>query len=426
MRASRAAALAALVLTAGTVLPTAPAALAAQATAAQAGPAGPFYSISPVRVLDTRAGVGATAGPIGPDGVITLNITQAIHADHTPTAVVMNLTAVDPTGDSYLTAYPGGTERPTASTLNVSAGRNVTTNRVTVQVAPDGTVSLYNHVGSVHLVADVQGIYQARGSDTNPGSTYLPGKPARLLDTRTAIGDRQGPVGAGADKAIAADVSSVTSPTDGDTELVLQLTATEATQDSHVKAYAGGPWSRIPETSDLNFAAGQTVTNLTSVDVGRDGLGLYNNAGQVNLVVDYVGRFRHVASHPEAADHGLFVPTPPTRVLDTRTGLGNGGPAVRLGPGGNMMVKVTGLPGAPANASAVVLNLTGTNATGDGHVTAYRYRDDRPNTSSLNYRAGRDVSSMTVVPVDSEGFIELYNPHDAVDLVADVEGFYTS
>jgi len=52
-----------------------------------------------------------------------------------------------------------------------------------------------------------------------------------------------------------------------------------------------------------------------------------------------------------------FVPLPPTRVLDTRSGLG--GP--KLGDNSSMAVQVAGVGGVPASgAVAVALNLTAT------------------------------------------------------------------
>ncbi|MBP0451300.1 hypothetical protein J5Y04_17370 [Kitasatospora sp. RG8] len=420
MRASRTAALAALVLAAGTVLPAAPSAVAAGNS--QTGPASTWFSVSNYRILDTRVGNGAPSGKVGPDSVTRLDLRKWLGTNVVPTAVVMNVTAVDPTGDSFVTAFPDGQQVPTVSNLNFDPRRQVTTNRVTVQVGANGVVDLYNHVGSVHLVVDLQGFYTAKGTNGNyPGSTFVLGRPTRLLDTRTTIGDRQGKVGAGEQNAIAADVSSVMPADAGDSELVLQVTATEPTDASHVTVYPAG--QSVWRTSDLNFAAGQTVTNLSYIDVGRGGLALYNNAGQVDLVVDYIGRFDHHYPGTASGDHGLFVPAAPTRVLDTRSGLG--APAGQAGPGSTVRVKVTGLGGVPENVTAVVLNLTGTNAAGDGHITAFRSGDAIPSTSNLNYAGGKDTAAMTVVPVGADGCIELYNPHGSVDLVADVQGYYT-
>lgn len=421
MRAFRATAIAAVVLAGIAALPAGAATAATTGTGSQVGPASTYFSVSNYRLVDTRVGNGAPSGKVGPDSVTRINLTPWLGDRITATAVVMNVTVVDPTADSYVSAYPDGGSRPTVSAVNFTAGKGVTTNRVTVQVGPNGVVDLYNHVGNAHLVVDLQGFYTAKGSGSYPGSTFTIGTPTRLLDTRTTIGDRQGRVGAGEQNAIAADVSPVMDPTQNDTELVLQVTATEPTQASYVTVYPAG--QQVWRTSDLNFAAGQTVTNVSHMDVGRNGLGLYNNAGEVDLVVDYIGRFRHHTSG-DVGDSGLFVPANPTRVLDTRTGLG--APARKAGPGSTTRVKVTGLDGVPAGVGSVVVNMTSTGASEDGHITAHAAGTPVPATSNLNYRAGKDVAAMTVVPVSADGYIELYNPHGRTDLVVDVQGYYTA
>ncbi|MFG2982740.1 hypothetical protein ACGFYQ_16010 [Streptomyces sp. NPDC048258] len=86
---------------------------------------------------------------------------------------------------------------------------------------------------------------------------------------------------------------------------------------------------------------------------------------------------------------------------------------------------MTGLNGVPEGVAAVVINATSTNASEDGHITAHAAGTAVPATSSLNYRAGKDVASMTIVAVSADGYIELYNPHGRTDLVVDVQGYYT-
>ena len=72
------------------------------------------------------------------------------------TAVVLNLTATEPTDAGFLTAWPAGTDRPLASALNFLPGDNVA-NLVMVQLGPGGTLSLYQFGGTTHVVADVVG-----------------------------------------------------------------------------------------------------------------------------------------------------------------------------------------------------------------------------------------------------------------------------
>ena len=45
-----------------------------------------------------------------------------------------------------------------------------------------------------------------------------------------------------------------------------------------------------PDASNLNFTSGSVIPNLVVVKIGDDGkVALYNNSGQVQVVVDVVG-----------------------------------------------------------------------------------------------------------------------------------------
>jgi len=73
-------------------------------------------------------------------------------------AVVVNLTATQPTAGSYLTAYPSGTSRPLASDLNFGPGQTIP-NLVVVKLGAGGKFSVYNAQGNTHVIADVVGYY---------------------------------------------------------------------------------------------------------------------------------------------------------------------------------------------------------------------------------------------------------------------------
>jgi hypothetical protein len=74
------------------------------------------------------------------------------------TAVAMNVTVTNPTVAGYLTVYPGGMSRPTASSLNFVAGQTIP-NMVLVPLGPNNTVTFYNAAGSVDVIADVLGYF---------------------------------------------------------------------------------------------------------------------------------------------------------------------------------------------------------------------------------------------------------------------------
>ncbi len=76
------------------------------------------------------------------------------------TAVVLNVTAVDPSAGTYVTAWPTGEGRPNASNLNIPPG-DTRPNLVIVKVGAGGKVSFYNDAGNTDLIADVAGYYTA-------------------------------------------------------------------------------------------------------------------------------------------------------------------------------------------------------------------------------------------------------------------------
>ncbi|MET9569452.1 hypothetical protein ABZY34_09990 [Streptomyces virginiae] len=119
-----------------------------------------------------------------------------------------------------------------------------------------------------------------------------------------------------------------------------------------------------------------------------------------------------------------FTPHAPTRLLDTRDG--TGAKAGKVVGRGTTRVRVAGNSGIPAGATAVVLNVTVTNTTADGHVTAYAGGGSRPDTSNLNHTAGQSVPNLVIVPVGEDGYVEFFNGGwSPVDLVADVTGYFT-
>ncbi|MEU9298911.1 hypothetical protein [Streptomyces sp. NPDC048269] len=138
------------------------------------------------------------------------------------------------------------------------------------------------------------------------------------------------------------------------------------------------------------------------------------------------------AANNVTAENDLYITTPgsdftpyaPTRLLDTRSGVG--APKGKVPAYGTTRVKVEGNGTIPDNVTAVVLNVTVTNTTSGGHITAYAKGDDRPTSSNVNFSAGQTVPNLVIVPVSLDGYVELYNAGwESVDLLADVTGYFT-
>ena len=113
----------------------------------------------------------------------------------------------------------------------------------------------------------------------------------------------------------------------------------------YLRAAAAGT---TPLATALNYSSGQSTTGLlvTPIDAARNAtMTLYGGAGQV--VLDVVGYYTTAAGNG-----GHYVALPPSRIADSRTGVGIGtGPQT-----GDVTVP---LPDAvPADAPGVVLNVS--------------------------------------------------------------------
>jgi hypothetical protein len=123
--------------------------------------------------------------------------------------------------------------------------------------------------------------------------------------------------------------------------------------------------------------------------------------------------------HAAPPGASAYVPVSPYRILDTRTGLGF---PQRLAADQAFSLALTNVP---ADASAVVLNLTVTAPAGPGFVTVYPTGVARPNASSINVdRAGQTIANLVTVPVGASDSVDIYS-QSAADLIADVQGYYT-
>ncbi len=375
--------------------------------------AGSYYvPLTPVRILDTRNGTGGYDAPVGPGGTLSLPVEGVDGVPSTGvTAVVVNVTVTEPTDSSFVTVYPDGETVPTASNLNFTAGETIA-NLVTVPVGADGDIDFYNHTGSTELVADLEGYYTTNGT----GSAYVPMSPVRILDTRNDTGGYDAPVGAGASLSLAVEgVDGV--PSSGVTAVVLNVTVTDPTDSSFITAYPDR--TELPNASNLNFTAGETIANLVTVPVGGDGdIDFFNNAGSTNLVADLEGYYT------SSGTGSSYVPLSPTRILDTRND--TGGYDAPVGAGASISLQMTGTDGIPGSVTAVVLNVTVTEPTDSSFVTVYPDGQAVPNASNINFTTGETIPNLVVVQVGADGAIDLYNHTGSTDLVADLEGYFNS
>jgi hypothetical protein len=231
--------------------------------------------------------------------------------------------------------------------------------------------------------------------------------PKRLLDTRTsATTPAPGPAG-----TVSVAVTGVAAvPGDGVEAVVLNVTAIARTHSTFVTVFPTG--ASRPNASNLNLTLGQTRANQVIALVGANGsVSLYNSSGTTDLIVDVTGYLTTTSTYSGQS---------PVRILDTRAG--GGAP---VSPATTRTVPVAGVGGVPADATSVVLNLTGISTGGGTFVTAFPGGTARPNTSNLNLVAGQTAAVLVIAKVGAGGAVNLYNSGGPTHLLLDVEGWFT-
>ncbi len=125
-----------------------------------------FVSVTPCRLIDTRAGennVGPIAKPIGAGQTATVPAwgtgdgASRCDVPVTATAIATNATALRPTDVSYLTFFPAGVANPGTANINVTAGAPPTPNAANIPLSADGKFNIFNFSGTVDVVIDVNG-----------------------------------------------------------------------------------------------------------------------------------------------------------------------------------------------------------------------------------------------------------------------------
>ena len=283
--------------------------------------AGAFAAVTPARLLDTRT--GARKAAVAPGATITVQITGRSGIPASAVAAALNITATSGMRAGYITAYTTGTTRPATPTLNFAAAQ--TTRKLAItRVGATGKINLYNgSTGTVHLIADTYGYYLT-GSPTAAGA-FAAVTPTRLLDTRTG----KAAVAPGA--TITVQVTGRSGiPTSAVAAAVLNITATSGMRAGCITAYTTG--TTRPAIPTLDFAAAQTVSNLTIARLGSAGtINLYNgSAGTVNLAADVSAWFPTTTAAPAPTTAAGYTAAFAALPVD-EWGAGDGGVSVPVG-----------------------------------------------------------------------------------------------
>ena len=343
-------------------------------------------------------------------------------------AVVLNITVTGSTGTGYVTAYPSGKARPTASSLNYTKGWTGA-NSVTVAVGSGNGVDIYSSAGHPQLIVDIVGIYASsdalRYEDCNyatcgVGGQYQPAKLQRILDTRTFLKAQlpagyfiQIPVNYGA--AINSHIRA----------LAINVTSTGSKASGFLTSWPGNNGDLLPNASTLNFPKGRTVPNMAIVPVaacegcgaatGLPTISIYTSA-KTDVIVDVVGIF----DDGTLADGYRFTPITPHRIVDSHSKVGTTG-ALGAGKTATITTPASVLGSA---TGALAINLTAVSPTVSTWLTVWPAGSTRPSVSTLNPVAKQTVPNAAIALLGTGDAFNVFNAAGSTNFLVDVVGRY--
>jgi len=261
---------------------------------------------------------------------------------------------------------------------------------------------------------------QTTATYSTTGSHFTADGPDRILDTRKGLGAPEAKVTDGNSIAVkVADVDSIPSDV---TAVAINLTATDTVGNGFVSGESsdGG----VVSSSNINFTGGQTVANSAILPVDANGdITLSVSGTTTSTAADLIG---DVTGYFTTTSGEGYSPVTLDRLLDTRKGLG--APKAQIAADSGVPVTIAGADSIPSGVSAVAVHVTVVDTTGNGWIAAEPDGAGVPSTSILNYLKGQTISNTVIVPVATDGKIELYNGggSTSVDLLADVAGYFSA
>jgi hypothetical protein len=239
---------------------------------------------SPTRILDTRGGSGVAARPLGAAQVRLVEVAGLGGVPTGATSVVMNVTAVLPTTGGYLTVYPAGVARPTASNLNF-APKETVPNLVSVRLGTGGDVNVFNSTGQTNVLFDVVGWYVA--GDPGAGARFNSLNLGMVLDTRLA--GSGGKLAASTPRGV--QIRGVQGVPNSSNVIAVVLTVTVVQPDGSGYATIYPSLLPRPLASNLNYLKAKTISNLVVVKVGTDGKINLVSTAPTHTIVSVAGWF---------------------------------------------------------------------------------------------------------------------------------------
>jgi hypothetical protein len=253
-----------------------------------------FVPVAPLRLLDTRTDSSVVDArnllqpgeqlPTEGCGRTRYPDLNRISSSAFRTGLVLNVTAVNSDGAGYLsvlTSFVPPNLEPTTSSINLSDGDT----RANLSFTSGYPYIRNSNSRTGGMIADLAGYFVYKYSDTTSAG-FVASVPTRVADSRGALGLPGRLTGSAS--------LSVTPPASIDGSKVLAVAINLTVTDSQAAGYlsASPTGFPLPNASNVNFQARETVANLAIVKVGAgNSINLYSSAGNPHVIGDVVGYF---------------------------------------------------------------------------------------------------------------------------------------
>lgn len=335
-----------------------------------------YFSLpQPVRVIDTRTGMGVRKGPMGGGTELSYTVPQSVAGMDlsNATSVVVEVSGTAAKGGTFLSVY--STSFGGNATLPLSSTEANATITSIVKLNSAHGFKLRNQAAATDALVTLIGYFGPAGGSGGLG--YVPLASRRLLDTRVPTGGPKGPLQPNQSVTVDAGV-----PSDA-TVAVVNVTALNHKAGGYLTTY---PASN-PAVATVNYAL-LARPNLALVPLTGGKFVVQNRAATADAMIDIVGYFS-----PSAAARFVALPAP-VRIADTRSG--NGGRHGALGNGNSFGLDAGGLYGVPYDVSGLWVGLTAIGTTpgdlkGNGYLTIYPSGTGQPHASNLDFTGTRSI-----------------------------------
>lgn len=375
------------------------------------GTGGDYVALAQTKLFDSRG----TTGPLGSTTSVSIPVLgQGGVPSSGVGAVLVDVTAVNPTGNGYIRLAPADGSTPSTSSLSYNDGQTAS-NSAVVAPGASGQLSLTNNLGTTSVVVSVEGYFTAAGSSGTAPGGFMPITGTRVLDTRNGTG------ASSAAPLVANSTTTVAVAGQGDVPAnaaaaIVNISELNATANGYLTAWASG--TSKPATGSVNYSSTGTISTSVTVPIGTDGnIAIQLSNGSADVVIDVQGYFS------AGTTDGSGLQLADARLYDSRTGGHTSIPA-----DGTISVNVGGTNGLPTYAVAgAVLNITAISPQATGTLDIWRAGFLEPSTSQINFAAGAGHSNMQITRPGDSGQISIHNRSaGTVDVTVDLQGWFAA